>query len=88
MDQRNRIDREIFLHPLHICYSGDAEPLLQGEEGCFGVRDQTGRIWFGRETERVPDLVEFARIGNDSQMWVGRVEDEEDLLAKLSESFQ
>ena len=72
--------------PLYICYSGDAESLLQ--EGSFGVRDQTGRLWFGRETERVPDLVEFVRIGNraGSQVWVGKAEDEEDLLAKLSEA--
>ena len=39
--------------PLYICYSGDAEPLLQDEEGCFGVRDQTGRMWFGRHTDEV-----------------------------------
>ena len=76
--------------PLYICYSGDAGPLLQDEEGCFGVRDDTGRMWFGRETERVPDLVEFVRTGtlagNESQMWVGKAEDEEDLSAKLSEA--
>lgn len=43
----------------------------------------------------MPDLVEFVRIGRlterngfsfGSQMWVGKAEDEEDLVAKLSET--
>lgn len=77
--------------PLYICYSGEAEPLIQDEEGCFGVRDQTGRMWFGRKTDAVPDLAEFVRIGDragnqGSEMWVGLAKDEEDLLVKLSES--
>lgn len=76
--------------PLYICYSGDAEPLLQDEEGCFGVRDQTGRQWFGREADAVPDLAEFVRIGDragneGSQMWVGRAEDEQELASLLTQ---